>query len=93
MMDTTKADELIERVGDFTDWESRKLFLAFRAEMFKAYEALTEEEQEYVDESMVMEHIAMVYSCYEGIEAAFARMQNGEKITEEEREAIEKYMR
>ena len=32
---------------------------------FAAYDALSEEEQEEVDESMVMEHISMVYSCYE----------------------------
>lgn len=92
-MDTSKADVLIEMVGGFTDWENRKQFLAFRAELFEAYDALTEEEQRYVDESMVMEHIAMVYSCYEGIEAAYIRKQNGEKITEEERRAIKKYMK
>ena len=38
--------------------------MAFRKDIFAAYDALTEEEQEEVDESMVMEHISMVYSCY-----------------------------
>lgn len=42
--------------------------MAFRAEMFEAYEMLTEDEQEYVDSSMVMEHIAMVKSCYDEME-------------------------
>lgn len=57
--------EIIRRVGEFVEWEDKKALLEFRKEMFSAYDALTEEEQEEVDESMVMEHISMVYSCYE----------------------------
>lgn len=92
MIQVGRVDALLKKDGEFTDWEDREKFYQFRKEMFAMYEALTEEEQLEVDESMVMEHIAMLFSCYEGIEAAFVRMQNGEKITEEEREAIERYM-
>ena len=53
--------EIIRRVGEFAEWEEEKAFM----DIFAAYDALTEEEQEEVDESMVMEHISMVYSCYE----------------------------
>ena len=56
--------EIIRRVGEFAEWEEEKAFMAFRKDIFAAYDALTEEEQEEVDESMVMEHISMVYSCY-----------------------------
>ena len=52
-------------MGEFAEWEEEKAFMAFRKDIFAAYDALTEEEQEEVDESMVMEHISMVYSCYE----------------------------
>lgn len=52
-------------MGEFTEWEDKKAFLAFREELLMAYDSLTEKEQEEVDESMVMEHISMVYSCYE----------------------------
>ena len=34
-------------------------------QVFFSISNLPEEEQEEVDESMVMEHISMVYSCYE----------------------------
>ena len=34
-------------------------------QVFFTISNLPEEEQEEVDESMVMEHISMVYSCYE----------------------------
>ena len=57
--------EIIRRVGEFAEWEEEKAFRAFRKDIFAAYDALSEEEQEEVDESMVMEHISMVYSCYE----------------------------
>lgn len=57
--------EIIRRVGEFAEWEEEKAFMAFRKDIFASYDALTEEEQEEVDESMVMEHISMVYSCYE----------------------------
>ena len=57
--------EIIRRVGEFAEWEEEKAFMAFRKDIFAAYDAFTEEEQEEVDESMVMEHISMVYSCYE----------------------------
>lgn len=63
-MKKLSPDELIERVEFFEGWENKERFLAFRSEMFEVYEALTEEEQEYVDESMVMEQIAMIFSCY-----------------------------
>ena len=33
-------------------------------QVFFSISSLPEEEQEEVDESMVMEHISMVYSCY-----------------------------
>ena len=56
--------EIIRRVGEFAEWEEEKAFMAFRKDIFAAYDALTEEEQEEVDESMVMEHISMVYPCY-----------------------------
>lgn len=91
-MKKMSPDELIEAVEFFENWENRNLFLEFRLKMFEAYDALTEEEQEYVDESMVMEHIAMVYSCYEGMEEMAERMKNGEPVPKEVREAIEKYM-
>ncbi|MBC5710993.1 hypothetical protein H8S75_23940 [Hungatella sp. L12] len=55
---------IISKVGKFNDWENREIFFAFREEMFSMYDALTKEEQEEVDESMVMEHMAMIYSCY-----------------------------
>lgn len=67
-MNRLTPDELIVRVGNFNDWENKEKFMAFRAEMFEAYEMLTEDEQEYVDSSMVMEHIAMVKSCYDEME-------------------------
>ncbi|PNV62221.1 hypothetical protein C0033_08900 [Clostridium sp. chh4-2] len=60
----SRADALIEKVDDFRLWEDRESFLAFRQEVFGLYDALTEAEQRGVDESMVMEHIAMIYSCY-----------------------------
>ena len=56
--------EIIRRVGEFAEWEEEKAFMAFRKDIFAADDALTEEEQEEVDESMVMEHISMVHSCY-----------------------------
>jgi hypothetical protein len=59
------SKDIIRRVGEFTEWEDKKAFLAFREELLMAYDSLTEKEQEEVDESMVMEHISMVYSCYE----------------------------
>ena len=64
MMKLTPS-EIINKLGEFVGWEDKNAFLEFRKEMFMAYDALTEEDQEEVDESMVMEHISMVYSCYE----------------------------
>ncbi len=60
----SRANALIEKVDGFRLWEDRESFLAFRQEVFGLYDALTEAEQMDVDESMVMEHIAMIYSCY-----------------------------
>lgn len=56
--------ELIEQVDGFTNWEDQDAFLAFRKDVFSLYDALNEKEREKVDESMVMEHIAMIYFCY-----------------------------
>ena len=67
-MSRLTPDVMIEREGHFDGWEDKDRFMAFRAEMFEAYEMLSEEEQEYVDDSMVMEHIAMVKSCYDEME-------------------------
>lgn len=58
--------ELIERVDNFKDWEDQDAFMTFRKGVFSLYDTLTEREREKVDESMVMEHIAMIYSCYGG---------------------------
>lgn len=63
-MKKMSSDELIEAIEFFGKWEDKEAFMAFRAEMFETYDALTESEQKEVDESMVMEQIAMVYSCY-----------------------------
>ena len=38
--------EIIRRVGEFAEWEEEKAFMAFRKDIFAAYDALTEEEQE-----------------------------------------------
>ena len=54
MIQASRVDALIKKDGEFTDWEDREKFYQFREEMFAMYEALTEEEQLEVDESMVM---------------------------------------
>lgn len=36
-----------------------------RRKAYQLYDALTEEEQEDIDETMIMEHLSMMMSCYE----------------------------
>lgn len=60
-----RVDELIGKVDKFRFWEDKEAFLRFRKEMFALYDKLSEAEQREIDETMVMEQIAMIYSCYE----------------------------
>ena len=65
-MNRLTLDEMINQEGYFDGWDDKEQFMGFRSEMLKAYEMLSEDEQEYVDDSMIMEHIAMVASVYKG---------------------------
>lgn len=65
-MNRLTLDEMINQEGYFDGWDDKEQFMVFRSEMLKAYEMLSEDEQEYVDDSMIMEHIAMVASVYKG---------------------------
>lgn len=67
-MTVDRVDIMVKKEGDFREWDNKEAFMAFREEMFRLYDELTEEEQYDVDETMIMEHIAMVYSCYEEME-------------------------
>ena len=58
-MNRLTLDEMINQEGYFDGWDDKEQFMVFRSEMLKAYEMLSEDEQEYVDDSMIMEHIAM----------------------------------
>lgn len=39
-------------------------FMKMRQEALRDYDELTEEEKESIDESMIMEHLSMLHSCY-----------------------------
>lgn len=59
-MNRLTLDEMINQEGYFDGWDDKEQFMVFRSEMLKAYEMLSEDEQEYVDDSMIMEHIAII---------------------------------
>lgn len=68
MMGVDRIDVMSKKYGEFREWEDKEKFMAFRAEMFKLYDELTEEERYDMDEMMIMEHISMIYHCYVGDE-------------------------
>ena len=60
---STPAQDLINLI-----WNSGKSEAELRETRDKAhqmYDALTEDDREYIDETMVMEQLSMMLSCYE----------------------------
>lgn len=60
---STPAQDLINLI-----WNSGKSEAELRETRDKAYQmydALTEDDREYIDETMVMEQLSMMLSCYE----------------------------
>ncbi|MBQ6833561.1 MAG: hypothetical protein IJO55_04000 [Lachnospiraceae bacterium] len=67
-MTVDRVDIMIKKEGAFREWDNKEAFMAFREEMLRLYDELTEDEQYDVDETMIMEHISMIYHCYVGDE-------------------------